>query len=117
MASLTSYKITNPLPMKIQACITCAAYFAVTEAFDDLRYNDSELFYCPAGHGQRYFSKEEREITEQKRFSVKDYAENAVLKSQVEYLSRKLKEAVLSSKVASTTNRKAHAKAGSTRNK
>lgn len=93
---MTTYRIENP-SMMILPCIECGIYFGLSEGLYEIRYEDGEAFYCPSGHKQSFVAEEEKV---KQGFSAKEYADNAMLKSQVEYLSRKLREAEVALKTA-----------------
>ena len=44
-----------------EVCCNCGMSFAMTGDFKRRRLIDRKIFYCPAGHGQRYIGKTEEE--------------------------------------------------------
>lgn len=43
----------------IETCCTCQMKFGMDRQFNNLRLNDHDMFYCPAGHPQHYTGKTE----------------------------------------------------------
>jgi len=49
--------------LKVENCCNCHMGYAVPTSFQDARREDHKTFFCPAGHGQSYISKTEKEKT------------------------------------------------------
>lgn len=54
-------QITFKLVFVTETCCQCGIPFAVTNDFQERRYQDHQWFYCPAGHPQRYTGESDRE--------------------------------------------------------
>lgn len=46
----------------VEECYACGCLFAMTKHFKDTRLRDKQSFYCPAGHGQQYVGKSDKEL-------------------------------------------------------
>ena len=60
----TTQQFTNTL--NVTACCTCDMAFGMTPSFEQRRRDDHAEFYCPAGHPQGFYAKNEVERLKQR---------------------------------------------------
>jgi hypothetical protein len=94
---MTSSKLQLPIVKII--CNHCGIDFWISRNLLAVRRLDGRVICCPSGHQQRFQTGHED------KFSKEENVDNLVLRAQVEFLSKKLKEAGL---VLKTTKSSKH---------
>lgn len=62
MARGTTLTVEQVAEFRVETCYACGCEFAMTVDFYNNRQRNKDTFYCPAGHGQQYTGKSDKEL-------------------------------------------------------